>query len=62
MISQAERGLLVGALRDGGAPSGGIGAVPATCTRSPTTTARENPATPSYGEWPVIELPLHGGT
>ena len=39
-----------------GEPSGGIGAVPATCTRSPATTARENPATPSYGEWPVISL------
>ena len=39
-----------------GEPSGGIGAVPATWTRSPATTAREKPATPSYGEWPLISL------
>jgi hypothetical protein len=40
----------------GGEPSDGIGAVPATWTRSPTTTAREKPATASYGECPVISL------
>jgi CubicO group peptidase (beta-lactamase class C family) len=44
------------ALSGGGEPSGGIGAVPETWTRSPATTARENPATPSYGEWPVTIL------
>ena len=37
-----------------GEPSGGIGAVPATCTLEPTTTARENPATPSNGECPEM--------
>src|SRR5262245_38931145 len=38
----------------GGEPSAGIGAVPATCTRSPATTAREKPTTGSYGECPEM--------
>src|SRR5580698_8177966 len=37
----------------GGDPSAAIGAVPATRTRSPHTTAREKPNTPSYGECPL---------
>ena len=36
------------------APPGGTGAVPATRTRSPATTARENPKIGSYGECPLM--------
>ena len=42
------------ALSGVGEPSAGIGAVPATCTVEPTTTAREKPATASNGEWPEM--------
>src|SRR5579859_2356974 len=36
----------------GAEPSAGMGAVPATTTRLPATTARENPNSASYGECP----------
>src|SRR6185312_13644193 len=55
MISRQSRACSY-APSGGGEPSAGIGAVPATCTRSPATTARENPATPSYGELPEMSL------
>jgi CubicO group peptidase (beta-lactamase class C family) len=49
MISRQRRACSY-ASSGGGAPSGMTGAVPATCTWGPVTTAREKPATGSYGE------------
>jgi CubicO group peptidase (beta-lactamase class C family) len=50
MIVRQRRACSYASLSGGGAPSGMTGAVPATCTWRPATTAREKPATGSYGE------------